>query len=246
MTMASLKSIDNVPGIDYYEYRDIRYYGKYEYRLRVKIPGLRYTYWCKKPEQLDSKLSGTWNKYYSSIRPEDKPIVTEHLAALKIVIELQNIRKSKNLGLRVEGTTFTVFGNDLAELQSIGATFSTKYIPNYTQAQTTNFVGTKEFVNEPKHLYRVYLKSKRINDTFAPELYSLLKKTTELYPSTALGGWLREACAEKPHQRNWRYKQTSSIHFIDYDSESILSYLALMHGDILGKRYKLQKRPDPI
>jgi hypothetical protein len=25
-----------------------------------------------------------------------------------------------------------------------------------------------------------------------------------------------------------------------------LSYLALMHGNMLGKRYKLEKRPDPI
>jgi hypothetical protein len=26
----------------------------------------------------------------------------------------------------------------------------------------------------------------------------------------------------------------------------VLSYLSLMHGEFLGKRYKLEKRPEPI
>ena len=45
---------------------------------------------------------------------------------------------------------------------------------------------------------------------------------------------------------SWKYRYTNANHFIEYDDESTLSYLALMHGEILGKRYKLEKRPEPI
>ena len=50
----------------------------------------------------------------------------------------------------------------------------------------------------------------------------------------------------KNNQNSWRYRFSSSTHFIDYDDESILSYIALMHGDMLGKRYKLEKLPEDI
>ena len=236
--MGLLKSIDDVPGIDYYEYRDIQYYGKYDYRLRIKIPCVRYAYWCKKPEDLDDKLQGKVGKYYN-VRKEDKQTVTDHLPALKSVVELQNTRRKKNLGLRVEGSTVAVFGNDLSELQTISATFGTGYNPDYTQVQTSEYAGTKYFVGEPKHKYRVYFKSKRVEENFPKEMIALFKRMTGLFPSPAYKHWLTTPS-------HWKYKWASASHFIDYDDESTLSYLALMHGEMLGKKYKLEKRPDPI
>lgn len=236
--MGLLKSINDVPGIDYYEYRDGQYYNKYDYRLRIKIPCVRYAYWCKKPEDLDDKLQGKAGKYYN-VRKDDKQTVTDHLPALKAVVELQNTRKKKNLGLRVEGSTVAVFGNDLAELQIISDTFGAAYSPDYTQVQTSEYAGIKYFVAEPKHKYRVYLKSKRVEDKFPGELEELIKRVSGLYPSPALQYWIKS----KSH---WHWKWASASHFIDYDDESTLSYLALMHGDMLGKKYKLEKRPEPV
>ena len=39
--------------------------------------------------------------------------------------------------------------------------------------------------------------------------------------------------------------KSSAMHYIDYDDEATLSYLSLMHDGVFGKRYKLEKRPDP-
>jgi len=236
--MALLKSVDNVPGIDYYDYRDQEYYGKYNYRLRVTIPGVRYAYWCKTPTDLDDRLKGKNKKYYG-IRKEDKQTVTDNLLALKSVIEIQNTRKAKNLGLRVEGKTMALFGNDLSELQIISSVFDVKYEKDFTMAQTSEYAGTKYFVKEPKHLYRVYLKSKRVPEQFPAEMLALFKRMPTLYPSPAMADWLIA-------QASWKWRWASASHFIDYDDESTLSYLALMHGDMLGKKYKLEKRPDPI
>lgn len=234
--MALLKSVDNVPGLDFYEYRDQPFYGKYDYRLRIKIPCVRYAYWCKTPEELDNKLAG---KGYGSVLKADRQLVTDNLDALKSVVELQNTRKSMNLGLRVEGITVAVFGNHLPELQSVASKFTNNYEKDFSQAQTSDYAGIKYFVNEPEHKYRVYLKSRRIEKSFYYELADMFKRMPGLFPSVALQRWLK-------HSTSWRWQFTSSGHFIDYDDESTLSYLALMHGDMLGKKYKLEKRPDIV
>jgi hypothetical protein len=44
----------------------------------------------------------------------------------------------------------------------------------------------------------------------------------------------------------WKQRYSSASYFIDYDDESTLSYLALLYGEMLGKKYKLEKRADPV
>lgn len=241
--MALLKSIDNVPGLNYYDYRDNTYYNKYEYRLRIDIPGLRYTLWCTEPEHLDAKISGKTYKY-GKMPKKDIPVVTANLDALKAVIVLQRDRKkNKTLGVRIESETIAVFSNDLTELQAVQAAIGSAGETDYTQVQTAAFAGTKYFVNDPPHKFRVYFRSKRVEEEFHLDLRKTLERQKELYPSNALQHW----CSKDAKTYGmWYFRWTNAAHFIDYDDESTLSYLALVHGDILGKKYKLEKRPEPI
>lgn len=241
--MGLLKSVDNVSGIDYYEYRDGQYYNKYEYRMRVEIPCVRYTWWCKTEDDLVAKIAGKV-KRYGTIKKEDRNSVLVHQEALKIVIRLQQDRKkSKDLGLRIEGKTVALFSNDLSKLQDIASQFGPSYTPNYTQVQTSQYAGVKHFVNDPPHKYRVYLRSKRVEDNFHNELRDTISRQPQLHASNALISWMNRA---NKRWGIWNFRWTSAAHFIDYDDESTLSYLALMHGEILGKKYKLEKRPDTI
>jgi hypothetical protein len=239
--MGLLKSVDNVPGIDYYEYRDEDYYNKYSFRVRFKLPGARYTWYCKTPEDLDKRLG---NKHkYSNIRDEDKADVIAKQQAIKDFITWRNLkRKEKTATIRVEHNTVAVFSNDLQMLKDLEKIDPTLEY-DYTEVQKAEYAGTKHFVKEPKHKFRIYLKSKRVTNDFAKDLLELINRTPTLYPSDALKIWLREAV--KPgSQFNWKYRYCSSSYSINYDDESTLSYLALMHGDMLGKRYKLEKRPE--
>jgi hypothetical protein len=240
--MGLLKSVSNVPGIHFYEYRDSQYYNKFDYRLRAKIPCVRYTWWCKKPEDLDEKLLGK-SKKFGTIRKEDKKTVIDNLDALKAIILLQKGKKSKNLSIRIENSTVAIFSNDLAALTDIEKTLGPKYACDYTQVQTSQYAGIKHFVKEPKHKYRVYLRSKRVDDEFPNKFRAMLDKQPNLHPSPALAYWL---VADRSGFGAWRYRWSSSSYFIDYDDESTLSYLALMYGEMLGKKYKLEKRPDNI
>jgi hypothetical protein len=239
MAMALLKSVDNVPGINFYEYRDREFYNKYDYRMRVKIPCVRYTWFCKNPEDLDTKIKGKF-KGYGNIKKEDLPAVTDNIEALKAIIIIQSTRKKhKDLGVRIEGATVAIFSNDLSVLQALEPIIGTRYSYDYTQVQTSEYAGVKLFVNDPPNKYRVYLKSRRVSDTFVDELKELLQRTPTLHPSTALKAWLTGT-----NRFSWRYKFSSASHFIDYNDESTLSYLALIHGEMLGKKYKLEKRPE--
>lgn len=241
MTMGLLKSVKDIPGIDYYEYRDKEFYNKYDYRMRVKIPCVRYTYTCKKSDDLDRKIAGKF-KGYGNIRKEDLKTVADNVSALKAIIDLQSSRKDKNIGLRIESNTVALFSNDLQALHDLKSTIGLQYQYNVTQAQTSEYAGTKEFVGEPKHKFRVYLKSRRVSDTFTSELSQLFARTPNLYPSNALTIWLDL----KATRYAWKQRYSSASYFIDYDDESTLSYLALMYGDMLGKKYKLEKRADPV
>jgi len=239
--MGLLKSVDNVQGINYYEYRDTLYYNKYEYRLRISIPGIRYTYWCKKPEELDEKLNTPMKSYYK-VRKEDVQTVTENLIPLKEVIAIVNERKKdSNYSCRLESNTLAIFSTDLAVLEAFKKRIGEKFALDCTLAQTNGYSGIKYFVNEPKHKYRVYLRSRRVDDSFQAELRDMLKLQKKLNPSNALKFWCN---ADKNNHHHWWFRWTSAAHFIDYDDESTLSYLALMHGNILGKKYKLEKRPE--
>ena len=241
--MGLLKSTYNVPGIDFYDYRDSDYYGKYKYRVRFSLEGVRYAMYEKNFDGLMKRyniLTG-WKK----IRDADRPVVTENLEALQKFIDFRNMLKENNTGLvRIECSKIAIFSNDLALLKT-SESIKDGISYDYTEVQTNNFVGIKSFVNDPRHKYRVYLKSKMIKNSFITQLDELLNRYKELHPSPSLKYWIQGYNNNAPSW-SWRYRFTNPNHFIDYDDESTLSYLALMHGEYLGKLYKLEKRPEPI
>jgi len=242
--MGLLKSINNVPGIDYYDYRDDDYYGKYKYRVRFCLAGIRYAAYEKNVEGLMKRYNATAG--WRVIRKEDRDVVTDNLEHLKQFIEFRNSLKENGTGLtRVEYQKIAFFSNDLGLLKTAESIKPGLYY-DYTQVQTTNFVGVKSFMKEPKHKFRVYLRSRKVDNDFSKNLSSLLKRTPDLYPSPSLAYWLQsQTNGTNPHW-SWKYRYTNPAHFIDYDDESTLSYIGLMYSEYLGKRYKLEKRPDPI
>lgn len=243
MTMGLLKLVDNVPGVDFYEYRDQHYYSKYEYRARFNLVGVRYTWYIKDNiQELVDRLEAPSSSYHRLAYERDE--VRKNLTILASFLKWRNeLREKKTSTIRIEHNTVAVFSNDLQELKNI-----TTAIPgieiDITQAQTSNYIGVKYFVRKPKHGYRVYLKSRRVEGAFAEDLHKLFKKNKDLHPCFSLKHWAKGSISSK--QVSWKYRFSSSTHFIDYDNESVLSYLAILHGDMLGKRYKLEKRPDPV
>jgi hypothetical protein len=239
--MGLLKSVENIPGIDFYDYRDQHYYNKYEYRARFYLVGVRYTWFIKDDiQELIDRLDAPIIGYRLT---SERDVVRENLPILESFLKWRNeIKKKKNSTIRIEHNTVAVFSNDLQLLKDIETSIPGLEI-DYTQAQISNYIGIKHFVRDPKHKFRIYLKSRRVEGTFAEDLHEMFRKNKSLHPSPALRHWAKGSAG---NQSSWRYRFSNASHFIDYNDESTLSYLALMYGDMLGKRYKLEKRPDPV
>jgi hypothetical protein len=238
--MGLLKLADDNPDIDFYEYRDQHYYNKYEYRARFVLVGVRYTWYIKSDiQELIDRLEAPATAYNRLAYERDE--VRENLTILASFIKWRNeLQKKKNSTIRIEHNTVGVFSNNLQELKDI-----VNHIPSIkvdlTQAQISNYIGIKHFARAPKHKFRIYLKSRRVEGAFAEDLHNMFKKNKSLHPSPALKDWAKGSAGGK---NSWRYRFSNASHFIDYDDESTLSYLALMYGDMLGKRYKLEKRSE--
>jgi hypothetical protein len=241
--MGLLKSVDTVPGINFYEYRDDAYYGKYQYRVRFEFPYAKYTWICKTPEDLDIRINA--KKGYLKIRADEVAGVIASADDIKAFIKFRNeTKKNKEGTVRVEYNSVSMFSNDLSFLKSVEAILPGLQF-DYTEVQTSQYAGVKQFVGDPKHKFRVYLKSKRVDESFSKDLKDLFIRNKTLYPSEALRIWVRDATNDnhKGTWRAWKNGYCSSTYFIDYDDEATLSYIALMHDGMLGKRYKLEKRP---
>lgn len=240
MKMGLLKSVDNVPGIDFYEYREYDYWDKFKYRARFKLPGVRFTYFAKTVDEWKNRVENSrWGYTRSEPTLEEKQHVLEYAPTIEKFLELKSdLKKTKKGTIRIEADTTAVFSNDLQFLHSL-KTWATDI--DFTEVQKSNIVGIKYFVKEPERNYRIYLKSKRVENSLCNELNELFNKQKSLNPSRALKSWVTNE-----RSSHWRSRFLSSAYFIEYDDESTLSYLALMYPDILGRRYKLEKRPDPI
>lgn len=237
--MGLIRSVKDIPDIDYYEYRDRMFYNKYRYRAKLYIKGLSFTCYTKTPEELVERLNRTG---YGRIHPDRKSKIMLNLQRLSAFIDWRNTHKTRKktgeMTSRIEQDSASIFGDDLEMLLTLKEFCNDLEI---TEAQVEQLSGIKYYVNEPKHKYRIYLKSAQIKDkNFIKELSDTLKKSQDLVASNALTTWLKEyGSLQNPF--SWRYGYTSSSHSIDYDNESTLSYLMLMYGDMLGKRYKLEK-----
>ena len=241
--MALLRSVNNVPNIDYYEYRETNFYNKYRYRAKLTIDGLSYTRYVSTTTALLTRLTGP-NR--TKIREHTLNQVMAKITELNNYINWRNThKKSKSVTCRLEMNTVSIYSNDLdllLTLKDLGLV-----TVNITEAQLEKFAGTKYYVNKPKHNYRIYLRGVYFDDkNFVKDLYNTINKSKELVPSKALKEWLDRYISRPTLVTSWKYSRTDGNHSIDYDNESTLSYLLLMYGHMLGKRYKLEKRPEPV
>ena len=244
--MGLLRSVDYLPGIDQVEYREQYYFNKYMYRANFTMAGIRKTSYIDDFEEFKSRFSNEVNSY-TTLNLDTKKEILKNFPFIKRYIKWKKEhRKNKDITIRQEWDTVSVFSNDLSFLQGLHK-LGSKIAVEFTKVECQSEIGVKYFMQEPKHKYRVYLKSRRISDEVLNELRRLLI-STDLFPSNALRIWLEaeEWSSTTKFNTKFRSSYTSQTHFIEYDNESSLSYLALLYGNLLSNRYKLEKRPEPV
>jgi hypothetical protein len=150
-------------------------------------------------------------------------------------------KSQKQAMIRIESVTAGIFSNDLKLLQTLESIAGPDAV-DYTEIDVTIPTGIKYFVNEPKYKYRIYLKSKRVDEKVTVDLRRFIDRykgtQTIIVASNALDDWLNR------NVKSWLYRYCSSHYFIEYNDESTHSLIGIMFGDMIKRRFKLEKRPD--
>ena len=215
--------------------RNRMFYGKYMYRAIFELPGA-YFLWRYKPKISMTISEDQLKKNYVTYSHE--PIIINSLPSLNIVHNYTvDNKKSKELTRRIEGKKVSFYSNDLNQLMELKTLLPDLDI-KYDVANVDKVSGIKCFSRQPKHQYRTYFKSKRISIDEAQNLQRTLNANTEFDLSHGLKKWLTTPL------HDWRKRYVYSNFHVNYNSDSLTSYLAIKHGDILGEHYKLEKRTE--
>lgn len=215
--------------------RDRMFYGKYMYRATFELPGA-YFLWRYSPR---TSMTITEDQVKTHYKPySHEPIILSSLPWLNVVHNYTvDNKKSKELTRRIEGKKVSFYSNDLDLLKEL-ETLLTDIDIKYDVASVNKVSGIKYFSRQPKYQYRTYFKSKRISIDEAQNLQLTLNANTEFDLSLGLKKWLTTP------GHDWRKRYVFSNFHVNYNSDSLASYLAIKHGDILGEHYKLEKRTE--
>jgi hypothetical protein len=232
MGLLKLTPIRN-DGVGYIDNRGSLYYGKYNYRARIYCEGITMCWYVKSANDIDSYIDKRASRWKNA-----------NIESIKKFLDWKSslpIGKDRTHTIRMEGNIASIFSNDLDFLKQV-ENFDCEF--DYTEVDTEVPKGTKYFVKEPTHKYRIYLKSKRVDDKFKDDLYKFIDRykdtETVIVPSNALNNWL----LGKSKQYYWYGPYCSSHYFIDYNDDSITTLISIMFGDMVKSRFKLEKRPE--
>jgi len=249
--MASLKSHPNkqITGIDYVDERSTLYYSQYQYRARLTLNGVNRTYYTKSFEDFKKRLEQQMKSHRNHTRVLNE-LQAIDLPSIERYIEFKDKHtstKPKQLMIRVESNTAAVFSNDLNLLKTIETIAPGVGTVDYTEVDQSIPQGTKYYKEKPKHNYRVYVKSKRIEDSTKEALRRFIDRykdtDTVVVPSGAFKQWLDPGIKSTWY---WNTNYMSSHYYLDFDQESTDTLFSLMFGELIHRRFKLEKRPDPV
>lgn len=220
------------------ENRNSLFYKKYKYRSTFKLTGAYY-----------ANRNDTVMAMKSYIQDRDAEIEefgrrwgNTHKLAGYIDLYAKYIRwrnKHKpNIFIRTYGDDVSVFTNDISAVKSL-----TKLDPDIVPKTVEVNLECEPNImlrKEPKHKFRVYLKSRKVKSEFHTELAEFFQqRTASVFPCKSLDDW-----ANRRHNQKWYLGWTQSSHFMEFDDESMITLVKLYFGDIIGKSFKIEKRPE--
>lgn len=219
------------------ESRTSLYYNKFKYKCSFYLWGSHklLIYYKNFDNFLLACKNYKGNSFRKYSKTELKLLVENNSSNLKLLLDIYKERKENDCILRCENGNVTIFSNELSYLKSIHDILKINDFNFYEVEKTTN--GIKTFAREPKHNYRLYLRTCKITSKQKIELLETIVKNKDLYPSSALKQWLIQ-----PNYINWYGTYLTSNYFIDYDNESTLSLFGIFHGYLISKTFKLEQK----
>jgi hypothetical protein len=226
------------------ELRETLYFNKYEYRAKIDLVGSSFTYGRKTYTEYLRRLerlleSSDTSPYWEKRRLES--ISRINLDAIERWYKWQYNNLPGKITTRLSRDSVSVFGNDLAQLETLSHIDQDHKVV-YTKAVVNKISGVKYFVNEPKHKYRLLIKSKMLpqSSTLMADLKGLIDRysgtSTVIVPSRGLVRWFGQAPS------SWRTMFCPQCN-IEFDELSTYTLICLLFGNDIGITIKLEKAP---
>jgi hypothetical protein len=216
------------------EVRSKLFYGKYPYKASLQIVGCSYTYFINNYDEFTRRME----KYkLERARYKSTWLNTIELTDFSVIEKYLDWRnKNKDyVTIRLEGDRVSVFSNDLDLLKTLEKLGSSV---EYTQAIALQ-ADTLYFKSKPKYKFRTFFKGKRIPTAFPSLVLDFNNRygnKPDINISPALINMLNNRSITA-------FSYLHGSYYIEYNTESTLSLIHMMFDDMVGKTYKLEKRP---
>jgi hypothetical protein len=210
--------------------RNKLFYDKYQYKVLVDLPGARYLKWKQNFDKFIKQL--TERGYLDEHDCNDVVLLDFYKKVMDFYDEFKSNKEVTFLHDGILGV-YTSNVDIIQKILKIDPTM--KVYEAVTPPQKIMY-----FAKEPKYKYRVYLKSTRATESLIKSLDDFCKT----YDNK--GVYLSKGLVSFIYTSNWRKRFSSYIHsgfFIDFNDNSMLTFMHLIMGECLGKTYKLEKRP---
>ena len=225
--MELLKSLANP------EDRNKLYFNKFRYRSTLITRYLGFIYYTHSITDYREKLNQVAQHRAQWARQVDMSHCDFYLIE-KVINFREHHKDRKDVTLRLEHDKLSVFTNDIDILNKVYDIFPKTYLSEVTLTEP----GVMLFVKEPAYKYRIYLKSRQVSTEFKEDFFDFVTTNPSVSASPALVNTLR-------NPRRARYPFMHGGYFLNYNDESTVTLLGLLFPQILGKVYKLEKRPEP-
>ena len=209
------------------------YFNQYKYKVCLQLTGVHMTRGISTVEKFNERVARRNSRINNYMQAIVHGIPTKNLNNDSIEKFMAwRLANGNKLQIRLEFNKVHFYSNDIPLLESI-----TTISPDVECYQVLDLqvpVGIKYFSNQPKFEYRVYLK----NIILTEDDYQELKKFHYRY----------EYSSEFKFSPGLTYiiklnRRYIINYYIDCKTETSVTHLYLLFSHILGKKYKLEKRP---
>ena len=221
------------------EERSALYYGKHKYRVVVTAPYLFLSYWQHDMEAFKAAVQMNYKeqliafKRWGKRKPTPLPTEAEYKRISKIISFKNKFAALNNTTIRQESNNISFFCSDITLYDPVE-----KFNPDTTVTEVKLLPsGVKYFEREPNYNYRLQLKGVCVDNETKDDFISYIKRTPNIQCNSVLERWMK---IENRFHYSYLYDNCT----IDYDDSSVLTMMHLVFPKIIGKSFKLEKRPD--
>jgi hypothetical protein len=170
--------------------------------------------------------------YHTPIKYKD--LTGKDLNTIDKIIKFKTRFKTIDGTIRRENDSFVFYSDDLKFLKEI---FKIDNLSPKLYKVELMPTGIKYFAKDPPSTFRLYLTNGKIDLETKRDILEYINRTPDLEPSNRLYDWL--------HRESSRYNYTYlwDNYFINYNDSSNYTMMALKFPEIIGKNYKLEKKP---